>query len=188
METREWQAAENDEAKLNRVTIVMTRILESLLAVSLLGIAVTVIALVVLRYVFNSSITGANEAITILFIYTTAIGAAVAVGKREHIAISFATETLSPRNRRFVDSVGLICVALLNGVMIWYSIGWIRITGDYLMPTTGLPRWVAQLSIPVGCGLVVVYCLLQLMFPVTGQNERPQPVMLPERSGRSRTE
>ncbi|SVA10727.1 uncharacterized protein METZ01_LOCUS63581, partial [marine metagenome] len=35
------------------------------------------LTLVFLRYALNQSITGANEIVTILFIYTTAIGAAV---------------------------------------------------------------------------------------------------------------
>ncbi len=63
----------------------LTYFLEVLVCLSFLSFFSMVILLVGLRYLFNSSITGANEIITILFVYTTAIGAAIAVGQRGHI-------------------------------------------------------------------------------------------------------
>ena len=53
-------------------------------------------------------------------------------------------------------------VAAINAIMVWFSFHWISITGDYLMPSTGLPRIVAQLSIPLGCGLATLYCLTKV--------------------------
>ena len=43
---------------------------------------------------FNQSITGANEIVTILFIYTTALGAAISIGRNEHIGIDFFVSLL----------------------------------------------------------------------------------------------
>ncbi len=148
---------------------VLNRLLESLAVLCFVAVFLIVVTLVVLRYVFNSSITGANELITVLFVYSTAIGAAVAVGRGEHIAISFYTGTLSGVRRRLVDAIGLLLVALLNAVMAWYSVEWIRTTGDFLMPSTELPRVVAQLSVPIGSGLAVVYCLLRLLDSATAR-------------------
>ena len=154
----------NLEATLNRV-------LEGITTLCLLAILVIVITLVVLRYVFNSSITGANELITVFFVYSTAIGAAVAVGKREHITIPAIVERLPRGYRRVIDALGLLLVAALNGVLVWYSIVWIGTTGDFLMPSTELPRIVAQLSIPLGSGLAVLYCLIRLAHGVIGEEE-----------------
>ena len=47
----------------------MTHILEFMVSACFVAIFALVILLVVLRYVFNSSITGANELITVLFVY-----------------------------------------------------------------------------------------------------------------------
>ena len=172
---------------MKNLEIILGRILEGLLAVCLFAIAGTVVVLVILRYLFNSSITGANEAVTILFVYTTALGAAIAVGKGEHIAIDFATEALSTRGRRIADIVGLILVAALNCVMLGYSIGWIRLTGDYLMPLLGLPRVFAQLSVPVGCGLAILYCLLRLTIPFAKENGGTEHKVSKQRAERSGT-
>ena len=73
----------------------LTCFLEALICISFLSLFLMVILLVGLRYIFNSSITGANEIITILFIYTTAIGSAIAVGQRSHISINILEDKLS---------------------------------------------------------------------------------------------
>ncbi len=148
--------------KTKSIEDLVTKLLEVFLALCLLTIAAVVVSLVVLRYCFNSSITGANEFITVIFVFTTAIGAAVAVGRREHISIPFAVQRLSKSGRVAAEALSLVLVATLNAVMVAYSIGWIRITGDYLMPSTGLPRSVVQISVPIGCGLAVLYCMLRL--------------------------
>lgn len=149
----------------------LSRCLEGITALCFLAILVIVITLVVLRYAFNSSITGANELITVLFVYSTAIGAAVAVGRREHITISVVAERLPRTLQKAVDALGLGLVALLNGCLVWYSFVWIRTTGDFLMPSTELPRIVAQISIPLGAGLAVLYCLFRLAGAVCGEEE-----------------
>jgi TRAP-type C4-dicarboxylate transport system permease small subunit len=174
-------AVEPDSASdMKRFETILTHVLEGMMMVSFLIILVLVVTLVVLRYVFNSSITGANEIITVLFVYTTAIGAAVAVGKREHIAITFAAERLPLNLRKAVDAVGLLLIALINGVMLWYSVGWIGTTGGFLMPSTGLPRIVAQVSIPLGCGLAVLYCTFRLIHALTGEEELGRSLMRDE--------
>ena len=143
----------------------LNRLLQWTLALLMATIVSIVVALVVLRYLFNSSIPGANELATFLFVYMTALGAAVVVGQQEHIAIPLFVELLPSRGQRFVNGVSVVCVAVLNSAMIACSLGWISVTGGYLMPSTGLPRIVAQLSVPLGCGLALVYCVLRLWHP-----------------------
>ncbi|MBH53020.1 MAG: hypothetical protein CMI18_01590 [Opitutaceae bacterium] len=139
----------------------LANLLEGLLAVCFFTILVVVVLQVFLRYVLNTSIVGANEVIVILFVYTTSIGGALAAGRGEHISLTFATDTFSKKIQRGLTRLCLLLVAFINGVMVWFSFHWIEITGGYLMPSTGLSRWVAQVSVPIGCSLAVVYCLLK---------------------------
>ena len=81
----------------------LTRVLEQLLAIVLFGMFALVTVLVVLRYVFTTTIIGGNEATVIAFIFTTAIGASVAIARDEHIAIDYFVLKLPPalqQNRR----------------------------------------------------------------------------------------
>jgi TRAP-type C4-dicarboxylate transport system permease small subunit len=163
--------ASGGSGTIRRLETALSRLLERLMAFCFLVIFLVTITLVVLRYVFNSSITGANELITVLFVYTTSIGAAVAIGKREHIAIPAAVERLPKRLRGAVDALGLLLVAGLNAVFAWQSVTWISVTGSFLMPTTGAPRVAAQLSIP---GLACLWCVLRLLLALTGDEELGQ--------------
>ena len=158
---------------MKRIERIVTSVLEGLLACAFLVIVTLVVTQVILRYVFNSSITGANETMIILFVYTTSLGGALAAGRREHISFSFTVESLPENLRKALDVVCFLLIAVINGVMAWYSLRWISITGEYLMPSTGLPRFVAQISIPFGCGLAVLFCLVKA-FALT-RHKAPAP-------------
>lgn len=141
----------------------LLHLLEGIIALLLLAISIIVVTQVVLRYCFSSSITGANETITMLFIYMSAIGAAVAVGRREHITITMGTDTFPQWLRKLTEQAAILGVAIVNGAIVASSVGWIRVTGHYLMPTTELPRCVVQFAVPIGCGLAVLFCVSLLL-------------------------
>ena len=150
----------------------LTRVLEHVVAVTFFVILAVVVVLVGLRYIWNTSITGANELIIVLFVYTTAIGAALAAGRREHIAIDAVVEQLPAGGKRVLDVLGLVLIAGLNAVLFASSMGWMAATGDFLMPSTSLPRIVAQFAIPLGCGLTVLYCGLRIVGSLRGDADR----------------
>ena len=141
----------------------LTCFLEALICISFLSLFLMVILLVGLRYIFNSSITGANEIITILFIYTTAIGSAIAVGQRSHISINILEGKLSQAWANLLANLQLILVGLINIIIAWFSITWISKTGDNLMPTLGATRSVVQISITLGCGFSILFCITSLI-------------------------
>ena len=116
-----------------------------------------------LRYGFNETIIGGNEAAEYLFIYTTAIGAAISVANKEHIKITYFVDKLPVMLRKIVDITGLLLIAFLNGVMIWLGIPWIRSVGSFESPVLRIPNRLIQASVPIGCGLVIVYCLYHIL-------------------------
>ncbi|HJL75601.1 MAG TPA: TRAP transporter small permease [Candidatus Marinimicrobia bacterium] len=138
---------------------IFMRIIEDIISLCLFAVFGITVILVVLRYFFNTSITGANEIVIILFIYSTAIGASLAIAKGEHISITFYTEKLPKRFSKTLQLIQLFLLAIINAVIFWYCFQWIEITGGYKMPMTGLPRSVALLSIPIGCGIALIFCV-----------------------------
>ena len=149
------------------------RVVETLLVVGLLAILSWVFVLVVLRYGFSSSIIGGIEVLRILFVYSTALGAAVAIAYREHIAVSVLTERLSRPFQSAADIFSFLLVAAFNGMAIWYSVPWIGKTGYLLLPATEMPQYVAQACIPIGCGLAILFCLIRAFRTLTG-TEKPR--------------
>ena len=152
----------------------LDRLLETVVTLMFFGILVLTILLVIMRYGLNSSIIGGNEAMEYLFIYTTALGAAVSVGKGTHIRISFMVDTLKEGPKRWIDTVNYLLIAFINAVMIYYSAPWIRSAGYFESPVLRIPNWMVQASVPLGCGLVIFYCLNHVILTWTGSPESPR--------------
>jgi len=151
----------------------LTRLLEVIITFFFFIILSITIALVIMRYGFNAAIIGGNEAMNYLFIYTTALGAAVSIGNGEHIKITFLVDKLKARSRKFVNIVNYLFIGFINGVMIWYSLPWICSTGYFESPVLRIPNWIVQISVPVGCSLVILYCLNHIILEIF--NGRPSP-------------
>jgi TRAP-type C4-dicarboxylate transport system permease small subunit len=150
----------------------LDRLLETIVTLMFVGILGLTVLLVVMRYGFNSSIIGDNEAMEYLFIYTTALGAAVSVGKGTHIRISFVADNLNEVPKRCVDTLGYLLIAFINAVMIYDSVPWIRSAGYFESPVMRIPNWMVQVSVPLGCGLVILYCLNHVVIEWFGLSEK----------------
>ena len=155
-----------DTEGIQRFQRILVIILDSVITFFFSIIFMLTVLLVVLRYVFNTAIIGGNEAMEYLFIYTTAIGAASALARREHIKITYFVDKVPRAVRRAVDVLGLILTGFINGVMIWYGIPWIQSVGSFESPVLRIPNMVVQASIPIGCGLVIICCLCLMVMEV----------------------
>jgi len=147
------------EASVDR----LVHMLERLLSLLLLGMFLMIATLVMLRYGFATTIIGGNEATIVAFIYTTAIGASIALLRDEHVAVSYFVEMLPPKLQDQLLQLRLVLLCVLNALIFAYSLWWIRDTGGFLMPALGAPQIVVQLSIPLGCGLAVIFCVVRLL-------------------------
>ncbi|MCV0425059.1 MAG: TRAP transporter small permease subunit [Roseibium sp.] len=147
----------------------LTRILEWLLIALFAVFLVLVCLLVVLRYGFSSSIYGGNEFITIAFLFTSAIGGAVCITKREHIAITFFIDMLPYQAKKLTYILGLALVGVINGAMVYYSIGWISLAGHNPWQPFGWPQGLVHASVPIGCGLAVFYCVVKIILTAAGR-------------------
>ena len=145
---------------------IFTKVIEIILMFFFFIIIFFTILLVILRYVFNTGISSGYELISYLFIYTTALGAAVSIVKREHIKITYFIDKLPSFLRIIVDILGHLLIIFINLVMIYYSINWIKIAGVSLSPTLRAPLWTVFICVPIGCSLVVIYCLYLIIIDI----------------------
>ena len=151
MEDKSPSAILKIEAGLNRV-------LNSLITIIFFVIVILTILLVILRYIFNTGIVGGNELMEYLFVYTTALGAAVSIGKNEHIRIGIFVEQRSRLPRTIAALFGILCIALINIVFMYLSYTWISKVGNAESPVMRIPMKTVQFSVPIGCVLSVIYC------------------------------
>jgi TRAP-type C4-dicarboxylate transport system permease small subunit len=93
------------------------------------------------------------------------------------MAISWFTERFPPKVRKAIDVLGLVLLAILNLVIFWYSLRWIDITGSRMISVLHVPRWTAQIAIPIGTGVSAVFCFIKLWLGLRGDEELGVPWM-----------
>ena len=140
----------------------LTTALEAALAAGLLLVFVLIVVLVTMRYVFESGLVGANETATVIFVYLSSVGSAVAVGRQEHIRVDLLSQRLGAKGTLALEISTLALVGVLNAVVVAYCVPWIAMTGQVPMPATQIPRFIAQASVPLGCGLAALYCCTRI--------------------------
>lgn len=156
---------------LKRFDCFITRSLEWIITVFFMIIFLLIFSLVLLRYVFKTSIMGTYEIITMLFVYCSALGTAILVRQKEHIKISFFINKLSAGARRIVLTINYILICVLNVVFVYMSLGWIKSIWTFRSPMTKIPFWVQRIPISIGCGLVILYCLYNIYLIYTSSEE-----------------
>jgi TRAP-type C4-dicarboxylate transport system permease small subunit len=148
--------------RLKRIEDAVTRSLESIVTFCFLVMVVLVILLVVLRYVFATTIIGGNEATQFLFIYTTAFGAAISLSKNNHITISAIVDHFPLRFQRVAHALNRVLVILLHAYLLYLSIKWISLVGYFESPVLQIPQGIVQVCIPISCGFIILYGLRQI--------------------------
>lgn len=119
------------------------------------------VAMVILRYVFNSGIYGGNELISYLFVYTTALGAAISIQSNEHIRISYFIELLPAKWQKVIHFISYLMIGFLHIVLIFLSVPWMEKVGSFESPTLRIPNAWVQFGIPLGCFFTVVFCVFR---------------------------
>ncbi|MBN2751116.1 MAG: TRAP transporter small permease [Rhodospirillaceae bacterium] len=120
---------------------------------------------VVARYVFISPTPWAEEISQFLQIWATYLAAAFVLHNRDLIVIEFFVIRMPPRLRRVSDTIGLLVIVAFCVVAVIYgsaivaeSVAQNRHTSTMM----GVPRWMTEMAIPLGCGLLVLQALVEL--------------------------
>lgn len=121
---------------------------------------------VIARYFFVKPTIWAAELSQLCLIWGCFISLGWVLNQRRHISVNAATARLSPSAKRVCAGLSLVAVILFSGIVTYW--GWDifydswergRTTGSLL----NLPSWVAELSVPVGFGLVTAQAIVELL-------------------------
>jgi len=157
----------------------VTRLIESILILLFVAFLIMVCVNVGLRYVFAKSILGGDQFVTIAFIFTSALGAAVGIAKREHIAMTFFIDQTNYALKKALYIVGLALIALVNVALIYYAIGWISKAGHFPWQPFNLPQGYVHAAIPIGSGLAIFFCMIKIILTLA-ERESIEVLWMPE--------
>jgi TRAP-type C4-dicarboxylate transport system permease small subunit len=130
------------------------------LIVLLAIMAVLVIANVFSRYVFSHSFTWVEEATRYMMIWTTFLGAGLALRVGGHIAIDSLAAALPVRAARVVRVLIVAVLAATLAVIAWLGVQYVDFAWEQETPVLGWSFGKVYLAIPIGAALMLMHLAL----------------------------
>lgn len=146
---------------MSRLSHYLQRVEETIVAVSLGGATLIIVVSVVMRYVLHNALSWAEEGAILLLVFSTFVGASLALRHREHVGIDILSTLVGPRGRKgllILSAVLTACYCAALG-----GLGWVMATSDSAVnavtPALQLPVWAVQLALPLGLTLMFLRAL-----------------------------
>lgn len=131
--------------------------------VSVAVMASCVIYSVIMRYVFNISHLFLEEFITVTFAFSTFWGLGICTIENEHITIDFLYNKVTGLPKKILTIVNTLIVLLVNTVMLYYSLRWVKQTGMHLSNGMHVPTKYLYGIVPVSTVIGIICILIKLV-------------------------
>ena len=140
------------------------RSLEVLLMVMVAALTLTVLWGVFTRFCLGSQAEYTDELARVLLVWVSMVGAALAFGVKAHLGVDFFVNKLHPEARKTL-SVLVQAVTAVLAVAVFIVGGWGLAMGQMgqQLPTLPLSRGLVYISIPLGCVLICLFALENLV-------------------------
>lgn len=165
---------------MDRSMHLISRALEYVLAAALALMVVLVFGNVVMRYAFNSGITVSEEVSRWLFIWSTFLGALVALRERAHLGVDMVVSRLPAWGRKACLLATHVLMLAILAMLFKGALDQTRINWDVTAPTTGWSMGIVHASAAVFAVLAGLILLNDLVRFVRGKMGDEELVMVQE--------
>jgi TRAP-type C4-dicarboxylate transport system permease small subunit len=128
------------------------------------------------RYILHTDVSWSSELCTLLLIWITFIGGAMAVRRNVHLGVTEFIMGLKPGARSRVDAAVLALTALSLVLLVYFGITLTLMSWDNVAIAIRISNGWWYLAMPVGCALMLVFVLQQLWLVVRAS--RPLNLLL----------
>lgn len=148
--------------KLKKAAHIYDRLEEGVLIVSFF-VTVSLVAIqVVMRYIFNNSLSWSEELTRFIFVWQVWMGTSIAAKKNNHIRVEILSGALKGKGRILYDIFGDLLVFALTVFLVWngFVVVGRMISLGTILPAMQAPMWLMYLSLPVSsvCVCVRLFC------------------------------
>jgi len=121
---------------------------------------------VVMRYFFNAPTIWAEELARLAQVWATWLAAAHLLRSRRLIAVGVLQSRLSIHWRRLVSFFNLLVIATFSATAVFYGLLLLEDSlklGRRTATMLDLPLWLAQAAVPLGCTLLFLQCVVEML-------------------------
>ena len=141
----------------------LNRICEVALIILLATMAIVVFLQVLFRYVLHLPLFWTEEFARYCLVWASLLGAAVALKRGEHIAVTFFLGSFPKKAARALTMVAQVSVILILTVMVWGGIKLVLVTSAQISPALRISMAIPYLALPVGAVIMLFLVVSSLM-------------------------
>ncbi|UCF93381.1 MAG: TRAP transporter small permease [Desulfobacterales bacterium] len=150
---------------MRRASDIIQQLTEAALLVILSAMAVVVFLQVIFRYVLNLPLFWTEEFARYCLVWASLLGAAVALKRGQHIAVTFVMDRLPPRLQAVLARIALLAVALLLTVITWGGIQLVLVTRAQISPALRISMSIPYAAVPAGAALMLWHTIVLILRP-----------------------
>lgn len=147
---------------MKRISDWLNRICELALITVLAAMAVVVFLQVLFRYLLHLPLFWTEEFARYCLVWASLLGAAVALKRGEHIAVTFFLENFPRGLSRTLTLMAQISVSLILAVMVWGGIKLVLVTSAQISPALRIPMAIPYLALPIGSSVMLFHLLTSI--------------------------
>lgn len=142
---------------MSRLSILLLRFLDIILALLLAAMALMVFINVVLRYTMNSGLPLSDELSRFAFVWLTFIGAVVVHLHRQHMGMETLVAQFGRRGRLLLMGLSDTLILACAGVLLHGTWKQLPINASMSAPVSGLSMaWVYGIGLFAGAGIMII--------------------------------
>lgn len=154
---------------------------EIFLVICMAVMVILVFVQVVMRYVFNDSLSWSEGLARIIFIWMSWIGISFAEKQGEHVKITMVVDRLHGRAKQIVLIIADILTIAILVIVCYYGV---IITSKMMVIGTfnsavHIPNWVVYASVPLSCFLMGMRVLKKLILTIQGKYDDEKTEVIP---------
>ena len=135
---------------MERISDIVNRISEIAIVIIVSIMAVAVFAEVIFRYVLPLPLFWTEEFARYCLVWSSLLGAGVALKRGEHIAVTFFANKFPKRIQIDASLLVQIFIIVFLGVIFWGGICLVMITRHQLSPAMRIPMSWPYMAVPIG--------------------------------------
>ncbi len=165
---------------LSRIDFILGKVEEYFIATLLLVASILLFANVVGRYVFGTSVLGAEELVRYMIVWMVFVGGSVAARKGIHIGVDAFLKFSGARVARIISIVVLLICICFTVTLFYYGLWHTMDVYQFGQRSSALrlPYWIAQAAIPVGAGLMAIRFTQRLVALLRARQDRSELEMI----------
>ena len=153
---------------LKKIVGIINQIEDVFLVTMFAGMVAIIFSQVIMRYVFNNSLSWSEELGKFIFVWISWIGISIGHRRQEHIKITMLVDKLPPRLLKGAEAIVELMLIIICGITLYYGVMMIQI--QIKIPYAGIKISTAwgYLAVVLGCGLMSLRAVVYFFQALSG--------------------